>query len=72
MSDTPRTDEEEFDTEDICNGGPMAVTSEFARELERELDAAIKMLTDSTERYIKLQDKMIHIIEVRAEQKEEK
>ena len=40
MSDTPRTDDEEFESQDEPVAKLGAVDADFARQLERELNAA--------------------------------
>ena len=55
MSDTPRTDEAEYESHDEPVSKLGAVDAEFARQLERELNAAnerIKRLEESENRML--------------------
>ena len=55
MSDTPRTDEAEYESHDEPVSKLGAVDAEFARQLERELNAAnerIKQLEESENRML--------------------
>jgi hypothetical protein len=55
MSDTPRTDEEMWTTDyhhELCN----VVNTEFARQLERELNASLENQVKSMEKLVEQQD----------------
>ena len=50
MSDTPRTDKNEWDWNEDCSlDDPMIVTADFARQLERELAEAKQLIASFEE-----------------------
>jgi hypothetical protein len=51
MSDTPRTDENEFDALDASES---CVASQFARQLEREVNELKKLLNDCQTEYTRI------------------
>jgi hypothetical protein len=61
MSDTPRTDAAEYESQDEPAAKLGAVDVEFARQLERELDRACKMYRKLDIHALDLVDRIIRL-----------